>query len=304
MCENVLMRYFDDFIDYKDDKKTILIIGKFDGVHLGHMKLIEAALKTKAAERVVLMTFEREHDLILDKKDKLDLLEKCGVDIVVNVSAKSTLYGYTHERFVKEVACGRFHASTIICGENFCFGRNRLGDTSYLAEASGIYGYRLIVVPMESYDGDYISSMRIRGVLADGDIQDANAMLGRNFYITGKVCAGNKIGRQYGFPTANVIYPDTICKVRRGVYASYVWIHDKKYNALTNIGVKPTVACEDNLLSESFIYDFSDDIYGEDIRIELLRFFRAERRFVNLDGLFEQIEKDKIAVSDYLGGSI
>lgn len=268
-----------------------LALGAFDGLHRGHMAVLDAARDYPGPWGVV--TFESSPSggpAVLMREDKLALLEKLGAAAVCSLRF-SDIKDMEAEEFVEEVLFGRCHAKMLSCGEDFRFGRGRRGNVSLLRNLCEKQGAKLTVVPPVKEDGEKISSTRIRAAVEKGDIPLANRLLGREFGYTLEVIHGNHLGTGLGFPTLNQAMPDFLSLPPFGVYASLAVIDGKEYAGVTNIGVKPTVG-SDRVLSETWLPEFSGDLYGRRVHLSLLEFIRPEKKFGSLEELRAEIEKN------------
>ncbi len=280
-----------------EKRYTALAMGAFDGLHLGHIKVIDEMMHEKELEPCVL-TFKENPSKIL-KKDFLYLVNKSEKDeIIKNKGVKEIFYldfnevkNLSPKDFFEQIIIKKCGAKSLYCGENFRFGKNAEGDIDTLKGLCSQNGVRLNIVPLFSLDGETISSTKIRNLLKDGQVKLANKYLGRNFSFTFKVVSGNKIGRTLGTPTINQPIPKDFIKPKFGVYATAVTVENEKHSGVTNIGIKPTVGSYDPLL-ETWIPDFYKDMYGMKIKVELLEFIRAEKKFDSIDELKNEIYKN------------
>ena len=269
-------------------------LGSFDGLHLGHRQVIGNTLSAPGL-RPAVITFQLNPSFSLQKKpvpllttneQKLALLEEMGVEVVYLLPF-DRIRDMEPEDFVEALyrVC-RIRA--LSCGFNFRFGKNGRGDAGLLKELCREKGIELSVTPPVSVAGETVSSTRIRACLEQGDVQQAGQLLGRPFGYDLEVTHGRQLGRTWGSPTINQPFPAGYVLPRFGVYASLVEVEGQKYYGVTNIGVKPTVG-SDCALSETWIPEFSGDLYGKKVPVELLDFIRPERKFDSLDQLKNEI---------------
>ena len=282
-------------------EKTAVALGYFDGLHLGHVGVISAALSQQGLKPAV-FTFNCDTTLpkfrgpedIISFENKCELMERLGVQYIYapDFAEVCTL---TDEEFVKNILIDRLNAGYACCGRNFRFGKGGSGTPERLAEIGAKYGMRAGVVPDVCLDGQIISSTRIREHIRRGEIEQANRLLGYELWYRLPVVRGNEIGRTINFPTINQIIPDTNIIPRHGVYKSYVEIDGKQYHGVTNIGIKPTVVRHDGTgtVMETHIIGYSGDLYGQNIAVALVRFIRPEVKFPGLEELKQQIARDK-----------
>lgn len=280
---------------------SAIALGFFDGVHIAHQKIIQEAVKYSKENNLCAMalSFDRSPLEILspEKVSYLTTSEE-KEEIISSLGAKTEFLALTHnllnmeaEDFVKEILVKKYNIKYAVCGYNYRFGKGGKGDTNLLTRYGDKYGFKVCVFERETACGDSISSSRIRKLIVEGNIEEANELSGRSFSIRGKVCEGKKLGRTLGFPTANVFWDD--CKVlpKKGVYKTRVTAENQKYKSITNIGINPTVGKE-KLRAETYISSFSGNLYEKEIKIEFLQFIRSEKTFSDIDELKMQIEKD------------
>lgn len=196
------------------------------------------------------------------------------------------------ETFIKEVLVERFQAAYVVVGTDFCFGHEKRGNVEMLRQYADVYGYRLEVVDKEVYDGDVISSTRVRKALEAGKIGLANELLGYRYSVSGVVEHGKQLGRRLGFPTMNVAFEERKKAPRFGVYACRVEIDGIWFPGIGNVGVKPTVTEEMRLLAEVFVLGYDGNAYGKQITVELCDFERSEQKFASVDELKRQVDAD------------
>lgn len=269
-------------------------LGSFDGLHLGHRQVIGNTISAPGL-RPAVITFQQNPSVSLQKKpvpllttneQKLALLEEMGVEVVYLLPF-DRIRDMEPEDFVEALyrVC---RVRALSCGFNFRFGKNGRGDAGLLKELCREKGISLSVTPPVSVAGETVSSTRIRACLEQGDVQQAGQLLGRPFGYDFEVTHGRQLGRTWGTPTINQPFPAGYVLPRFGVYASLVEVEGQKYYGVTNIGVKPTVG-SDCALSETWIPEFSGDLYGKKVPVELLDFIRPERKFDSLEQLKNEI---------------
>lgn len=285
-------------------EKTAVALGYFDGLHLGHVGVINAAMAQQELKPAVftfncdttLPKFQKREDIV-SFENKRELLAKIGVEYLYAPDF-AAVCGYTAEEFVREILIKRLNAGYACCGTNFRFGKNGSGTPELLAEIGAKYGMTAYAVPDVCIDGEMISSTHIRELIRSGEIEEANRLLGYELWYRLPVVKGNEIGRTLSFPTINQIIPETNVIPRFGVYKSFAEVHGHIYHGVTNIGVKPTVANRrdgSGAVMETHIIGFDGDLYGEKISVSLCGFLRPERKFPNLEELKKQIAADKAA---------
>jgi riboflavin kinase/FMN adenylyltransferase len=281
-----------------------LTLGVFDGIHLGHQALLKRVQQQKDSYKRVLVTYHPHPDLILGKRkeeygtelftyeEKLSLLQKYDIDVVVFLEFTKELANTTAEDYLKKFLVDKLRAKYIVIGYDQCFGKNREGNFKFLLEKSKKYNFIVEQIDPVIYDGEVVSSSRIRELLKKGEIEKANQLLGKNFFITGTVIKGFQRGRTIGFPTANLDIPTTKVIPKIGVYRGYCEYGGNFYKAMINIGYNPTF--NNQLLSvEAHILDFDKMIYGEQVKFHFVDRIREEKKFSGIEELKEQLEKDK-----------
>ena len=274
-----------------------LALGFFDGVHLGHRAVIQSAVNfakqnnTKSA----VITFS-DHPCcyfwgvcpkyILTRKEREKRIEALWADYLYELDFAS-ISGLTAEEYLRDILVKYFKPLAISTGWNHNFGYKKSGDVKFLAKNSKKYGYEYFELPPQQIEKEIISSTQIRKLLANGNVEKANTMLGQKFSIEGEVIKGNQIGRTIGFRTANLVYPPELIELPYGVYS----VETTYGIGIANFGMRPTINGS-NAVLEVHILDFDKDIYGEDIRVEFNKMIRHERKFPSLEELKNQINED------------
>ena len=281
-------------------KSKVVLIGNFDGIHLGHQKLISKAKKIaeQKKQKLVLITFNPhpreiinniEMDLILPYKEKKLLLKNYGIDKIDEIKFTNKLSKLSAEEFAKEYIYKAHNPSDIVIGKNFKFGHKARGDAKLLKDSLS-KKVKVHSIDIKRLDSLVISSSEIKKLISKGSIEKVNKLLGRNYHISGKVIHGEKRGRLIGFPTTNLSTEWNFLP-KKGVYVSKVVISDKSYQSITNIGVRPTFNAN-SLQIESHIFDFNKNVYGKKIKIYFLARIRNEKKFETVEKLIENITKD------------
>ena len=273
--------------------KTALCFGTFDGLHKGHKKVLSLPIGFK---KIVVtfsvppkLIFSGEKELLMTYKDKLEALKDLGVDEVLTLDFE-LVKDMSPEDFLASLY-EKYSPSLICCGFNYRFGNKAKGDTETLKAYCEENGIALKVTESVNIDGKTVSSTLIRDCISKGEIEKANELLYKPFGFTAEVVIGDQRGRNLGFPTANQTYPEKMQKLKFGVYRSRVFIDGIEYKGISNIGIRPTYQTEIPV-SETYIYDFSGDIYGKNIRIEPVKFLRSEQKFSSAEELKKAVLKD------------
>lgn len=283
----------------------IVTIGNFDGVHLGHRRILEAvATRAREAGRPsVAITFE-PHPLAVLRPDhaprriqtlrqKEEAIEAIGIETLLVIPFTRDFSLTEPEDFVRQFLCERLGASELFLGAHFAFGRGKRGDIALLKRMGPECGFTAEGVEEVFAAGEPISSTRIRNALERGDVADANAMLGRDYELDGIVSKGERVGHKIGYPTINLA-PENDFHPSQGVYVTRIEIPSfgKRFGGVTNIGRRPTLYEDFRTVIETYVFDFAANVYGEKVRLFFLERLREERKFPSLDALTEQIGRD------------
>lgn len=276
------------------DGKSIVVLGNFDGVHIGHQALIAEGrrLSDKLDLSLIVWTFDTiPSPAITSVSDRETLLRSYGVDKVVTDSFAS-VKGMSCEEFVTDILEKKLNCAVCVCGYNYSFGKGGIGTPTMLTELCKPLGIEVAVVDRVTLDGKDVSSTRVRGLLSDGDVTGAYKLMGRYFFLTGIVEKGAEKGRALGIPTAN-LYPVGRCLPKNGVYATVTTLPDgRRLPSVTNVGERPTLDDGRGLSAETHIIGFDGDLYGKEIRVDFIEFIRSERRFPSLTALSEATKDD------------
>lgn len=282
---------------------SCLALGFFDGVHVGHQKVLSNAVN-KAEELnsiSTVVTFSKHPKSIITKshtnmlvslEERLVLFEDFGVQAAVVIDFNEKLAAMTAQNYLKKILIGCFNAKSITIGYNHKFGGDKLGCSKFLEDNGKIYDYQVSVIQPVKIDNHIVSSSAVRKFISKGDVVSAAKFLGRNFKIKGLVIHGQHLGRTLGFPTANLCLPEELIIPYGGVYSGLAKIDSDVYSAVINVGKRPTIGDINKDLVEVHILDFDKDIYGKNIEIEFLQRVRDEKKFDSLDELKFQIKKD------------
>lgn len=297
------MNYIEGLMEYHMDRDTAVTLGKFDGLHRGHQKLVRSICEKKAQglESVVVTIWpDPKAKALLTKGEKKRLLEAMGVNWWLDCPFLPQISHMEPERFVREVLVKRLRARYIAVGSDFRFGYQRKGDCELLKKLQPELGYELDIVPKEQYESREISSTYIKEALGRGDMELVQTLLGYPYTVRGEVLHGRKIGRTLGMPTTNLIPSAGKLLPPNGVYATCTRIDGKPHPGITNIGYKPTVG-EYFRGVETYLFDFDGDLYGQIIAVQLYAFERPEQKFDGLEALKEQMHRDIAYGKDYFG---
>lgn len=286
------MDYITGIENYHGTKKTAVTIGKFDGLHRGHQKLVDK-IRDYASDECdsVLCAFDMHRDAIMTNRERREHLEG-KIDWLIDCPFTETLRNMEAEDFIRDILCVGLNAAHIVVGRDFAFGHNKRGSVEMLERYAPQYGYTVDVVEKERYGDMIISSTYIRDALAQGDVRLAERLLGYPYELTGPVRHGKQLGRTLGFPTMNVEPEAQKILPRYGVYACRVKIDGEWYNGVGNAGVKPTVTDERRRLFEVYVYGYEGDAYGKEVTVRFCGFERPEVKFGSVEELKEQVMKD------------
>lgn len=291
-------------------RRGVYAIGNFDGVHLGHRAVLARACEVASAVGApsAALTFEpHPADFFAGRPVVFRLTpfaEKCaalaatGLSGVVSLTFDGELASLSAETFVEDVLVRRLDIAAVVVGADFHFGKGRAGSPQFLQRAGERYGFAVIVANKVEESGEVISSSAIRKALERGDVAGAAQMLGRAYRVSGEVIAGQKLGRTLGVPTANIALARTN-RLAFGVYAVRVWLGERRLDGVASFGVRPTVDNGPPLL-ETYIFDFAEDIYGCEMRVDFVAHIRPELKFGSLDELTAAMRADMGAAREIL----
>lgn len=286
------------------DEETVIALGNFDGFHIGHRELISTCGKMAEDKGLASLIFSfyphpshvLKHlepvPILYTREEKKHIVEDLGVDYYVEYPFDIDTAQTDATTFVEEVLVKRLKVKAIVVGEHYRFGHKRKGDTDLLKSLSKIYGYEVVIINEVNHCSKRISSTEIRELVSQGNVGKVMDLLTRPYFIKGEVVSGKQLGRTLGFPTLNMhsrlhkLYPDL------GVYVTRTWIHGKAYRSVTNVGHNPTVTDEEKLKIETFVLDFDEKIYGEEVVVEFLDRIRHEIKFDSLNALIQEMKED------------
>ena len=296
--------------------ETYVTIGTFDGVHFGHQKIIEKLVKEakKANKKSVLLTFFPHPRMVLQKdaslklintiEERAVLLEKTGLDYLIIHPFSKEFSKMSALEFVKDILVSQLNISKLIIGYDHHFGKNREGNITQLTEYSHVYNFKVEEIPAQDIDTVSVSSTKVRHALATGNLKTANNYLGYNFMLNGTVVNGKKLGGTIGYPTANIDIKETYKLIpKTGVYVVKSTIGGETVFGMMNIGNRPTVNGIHQTIEVHF-FDFNQDLYHQNLTIELIYFLRDEQKFDGIDSLVHQLKKDEETARDYLKNNL
>lgn len=302
--------------DFIPTQETYVTIGTFDGVHIGHQKILENLVNQakKDNKKSVLLTFFPHPRMVLQKevsiklintiKERSALLNKTGLDYLIIHPFSKDFSRLTALDFVRDILVNSLKTSKLIIGYDHHFGKNREGNIEQLTEYSYLYDFSVEEIPAQDIDSISVSSTKIRKALSGGELKTANKYLGYNFSLTGTVVKGNRLGNTIGFPTANIsIEEDYKLIPKTGVYVVMSVIDTKTVYGMMNIGNRPTVNGGNQTIEVNF-FDFNEDLYGKTLTIDLLYFLRDEQKYESIDKLTSQLKQDKQNAKRFLSNKL
>jgi riboflavin kinase/FMN adenylyltransferase len=300
------MQVFNSIKDLKKNKNTILTLGTFDGIHPGHLKIIDKLVdcsKVKGCRNVVI-TFHPHPRTVLNsandvkmlttQEERRSLLEKQGVGNFLTINFTKEFASLTAEEFIYNYLVNGIGLSEIVLGHDHHFGKGRSGNVELLKNIGEKENFSVSTVDAFYINNEVVSSTKIRNALSTGDLKKANSLLGRNYSFSGTVIGGDKRGRELGYPTANIkLSSQEKLLPAIGIYAVRVLLENEKHFGLLSIGKRPTFYNAGELVTETYIYNFNREIYGEVVTIELFERLRGEEKFNSAEELINQMNKDK-----------
>ncbi|MBT8232256.1 MAG: bifunctional riboflavin kinase/FAD synthetase [Bacteroidia bacterium] len=307
------MRVFRDLSELENIENAVITIGSFDGVHIGHQKIISRLkqLSNETNSENFLITFDphprsviypkdKTLRLLSSRKEKIALFEKYGLDNVVIIPFTIEFSQISAQEYIDKFLVKYFKPKYIVIGYDHKFGINRSGDLQLLNSVKNKYGFEVIEIPKQEIDEITISSTKIRNAIINGNLSGANTLLNHPYSLSGKVIYGRKLGTEIGFPTAN-LKPEEPKKLipKDGIYACKIEINGDVYKGMLYIGDIPTIGTDNPKSIEVNIFDFDQDIYGERISVKILRFLREDQKFEGLNDLKKQLKKDRESAIDF-----
>lgn len=296
--------------DVQLKSNTVVALGCFDGVHIGHKAVIDRAKQVALSSGLPLtvLTFSEpprnffypfSTPLICSKAEKLKLLVELGADIIICLPLSEKILSISPKDFINDILASRLKAQHIVCGYNYTFGKNALGNTSLLQNECGGLDIEVSIVPKMTYNREPVSSSLIRQYISEGNTTAVSELLGRPFSITSTVVQGQHLARRLGFPTVNILPPQDTVLPKNGVYATRVRFDNKIKFGITNIGIRPTVNTKITC-AETHIFDFDGNLYEKELTVDFLHFLRQERKFESVEEMALQVKKDIKLAQEYI----
>lgn len=305
------MKIIENTMKFQIEEPTAVAIGKFDGFHTGHQRLLRQLREQKAQGlSTAVFTFVPSPAAFFCKEpmqelstveEKRRIFEQSGVDYLIEFPFAQETADMEPEAFIHDVLVGMMNAKCVVAGEDVSYGKRGAGDYMFLQKKAAVYGYRVLIIDKVLYGGREVSSTYVREAVKAGDMGLVAELLGTPYYVGGEIVHGERLGRTLGMPTVNLLPPQGKLLPPKGVYYSYVYLHSKgsgrSYNgmqipSITNIGTKPTVNNANQMGVETYLYDFNADVYGENIEVYLLEHKRPEMRFCGVEELKAQMQED------------
>jgi len=296
------------------ENRTVVGLGFFDGLHIGHMELIKRVKNFSQLMKLrsIIYTFDthpnvvlsnvQSSKLLMSNKRKMEIIQSEGIDSVYFEWFTQSLANMEPREFVEKILLEKFNVAHVVVGFNYNFGAKGSGDSDLLIKLGNELGFSVEVVPSVYCDGEIVSSTSIRRLIELGDVVRVARLLGRPFEICGIVKTGRKLGSRMNFPTANIYPTANFITPLNGVYATRVVIDGEHFMGVTNVGTNPTVTSEINTKVETHLLDYQKDIYGKEIIVEFIELIRVEEKFKNIEELFSQIAKDSQKARVILNG--
>jgi riboflavin kinase/FMN adenylyltransferase len=308
------LKIFTNLSNFKSINKTFVTIGTFDGVHIGHQKVIKNLIKSaeKNKKTAVLLTFFPHPRMVLQNKvdiklintieERTQLLKNLGLNILVIQEFSTKFANLTALEFVKTILVNTLNISRLVIGYDHHFGKNREGNFEQLQAYGNTYNFKVKKISQQEISDITVSSTKIRKAIENGEIIKANSYLGYNFMLTGTVIKGKNLGEKIGFPTANIHIAETYKLIpKTGAYIVKSTIDNKEVFGMMNIGFRPTVSGKNQTIEVHF-FNFDTKIYGKKIKIEVLKFLREEQKFDSIEALKNQLARDKKTCENYING--
>lgn len=295
------MQIIENTTEFYLENKSAVALGKFDGIHLGHRRLLERVLEQKRQGLwTVVFTFDTsaasffcgETKELSTREEKRAVFSRLGIDVLIEFPLNRETAATEPTDFVARYLAGQMRTAYLCAGPDISFGKGGAGDYALLEAYAGTYGYQVELIDKVRVDGEEVSSTRVRRAVRAGEMEEVTAMLGAPYRVSGKVVHGRQLGRKLGMPTANLLPDERKLLPPNGVYYSRAEVGEKTYRGISNVGYKPTVSEEQIMGVETYLYDFEGEVYDRDMTVELLAFRRQEQAFASVEALRRQIEAD------------
>lgn len=295
------MLIIENTTDFHLENRSAVALGKFDGIHLGHRRLLDRVLDQKEnGLSAVVFTFDTsaafffggETKELSTRDEKRQVFSQMGIDVLIEFPLNRETAATDPAEFVSRYLAGQMRTAYLCAGPDISFGKGGAGDYTVLSEFARTYGYQVELIDKVCVDGEEVSSTRVRSAVREGRMEKAARMLGAPYGAGGIVVHGRALGRRLGMPTANLVPEEGKLLPPNGVYYSRVFVDGKSYRGISNVGCKPTVSDEKIMGVETYLYDFEGEIYDRNIRVEFLSFRRPEKTFDSVETLKKQIEDD------------
>lgn len=304
------MKIFNSLDQIENVEESVVVLGNFDGVHVGHQKLIYRAVRNakSAGTKAAVFTFSNHPRNFLGKEEivksilypseKARMLRELGVDYLYNIEFNEEIMNTDPIDFIDDILIGKMNMKEAVCGFNYRFGKFAQGTPEVLMREGIIKGYGIHILEPIKIEGEIVSSTLIRDLIENGEMVKCKKFMGRNYVIGGKVVVGNKLGRTIGFPTSNITVDKNMVTPPNGVYVTICHHNGIDYPSITNVGVKPTIGKYKKNV-ETHIFNFDSILYNKEIRVEFLEKMRDEVKFENVKELSAQITKDCVSAKSY-----
>ena len=306
------MKIFNDLSKYTSNRQAVVTLGTFDGVHLGHQKILKKLVKSSEQDNSVLLTFFPHPRMVLQSSveiklintidERISLLENTGLDVLVIQKFTTEFSKQSALEFVRNILVAKLNVSKLIIGYDHHFGKNREGNFEQLEDYSHTYEFGLKKISQKDVNEIAVSSTKIRKAIEEGNINKANKFLGYNFMLTGEVVKGKNLGEKIGFPTANLFIKETYKLIpKTGAYIVKSNLDGKTVYGMMNIGFRPTIHGKHKTIEIHF-FDFNKVLYNKTIRVELLTFLRNEQKFETIEALKNQLQNDREKALEIIRG--
>lgn len=304
------MKIFNSLEEINKIEPTVVALGNFDGIHKGHQEIINRSVKEAAAAGLKsgVFTFSNHTSTVLKNvppvknilyaDEKIRLLESLGVDYMFNIPFTEEILNMSPVDFIDKILVEKFNIKEAYCGFNYRFGFKAQGNPEVLMKEGLARGFGIHVQEAYEIDGIVVSSTYIRQLIGEGRMEECTKFMGRMYSIGGEIVKGNMLGRTIGFPTCNTVVDSTMVTPPNGVYITMCTIDGVRRPSITNVGVKPTVGSYEKNI-ETHIFNFDEDVYGKEIRVDFIKHTRGEKKFDGIDALKEQIAADCIQAKAY-----